>query len=317
MNSPQFTTRDSSTALVSVVIPTKGRPIIVQRAVKSVLNQTLQQLELIVVVDGEDSETVAGLESLNDKRLCILTLPESLGGAEARNIGVRKAHADWIAFLDDDDEWLPNKLERQLACARTSRARLPVVCSAYIGRSDAGDAPFGRRAPVPSEPISDYMFCRMGFSYGENAIATSVLFVPRELMISVPFDPDLRRHQDWDWALRALNTPGAALCYIAEPLSIYNMPENLLRLSEHDDWKYSLNWCRARRNYFTSRAISFFIATECLTRARQGKADYKSIWGLIVAYWSEGRPTFRSALLGLSYVVIPRRLRRLILRFRP
>lgn len=316
MNSSEITTRRDSSVLVSVVIPTKGRPIIVLRAVKSALNQTLRQLEVIVVVDGEDSESVAGLESLSDTRLRVLTLPKSLGGAEARNVGVREAHADWIAFLDDDDEWLPNKLERQLALATAAPAALPVVCSAYIGRSAAGDAPFGRRAPGPNEPVSDYMFCRRGLSYGENAIATSVLFVPRELMLLVPFDSELRRHQDWDWALRALNVPGTALCYINQPLSIYNMPEEHARVSQHDDWKYSLNWCRQRREYFTSKAVSFFIATECFTRARQANASYKSIWELLVAYWSEGQPTFRSALLGLSYLLIPRGLRRFALRFR-
>ena len=317
MNSPQITTRNGASALVSVVIPTRGRPTTLQRAVKSVLNQTLRQLEVIVVVDGEDSESVAGLESLSDARLCILTLPESVGGAEARNIGLRKAHADWIAFLDDDDEWLPNKLERQLACARSAPATFPVVCSAYIGRSSAGDAPFGRRAPIPNEPISDYMFSRKGFSYGENAIATSVLFVPRQLMLSVPFNPELRRHQDWDWALRALNTPGSGLYYIGEPLTIYYMPEKLTRLSEHDDWKYSLNWCRERRQYFTSKATSFFIATECFTRARQAKADLKSIWILMKAFCRDGQPTVRSSLLGLAFLLFPRRLRRFVLSFRP
>jgi glycosyltransferase involved in cell wall biosynthesis len=316
MNSCEITTRNDFLLLVSVVIPTKGRPIIVLRAVKSALNQTLRQLEVIVVVDGEDSESIAGLELLSDTRLRILTLPESVGGAEARNIGVREARADWIAFLDDDDEWLPNKLERQLALAKTAQVPLPVVCSAYIGRSAAGDGPFGRRAPSFNEPVSDYMFCRRGLSYGENAIATSVLFVPRKLMLSVSFDSELRRHQDWDWALRALNVPGTALCYINEPLSIYNMPEEFARLSEHDDWRYSLNWCRQRRKYFTSKAVSFFIATECFTRARQARADYKSIWELLVAYWCEGQPTFRSSLLGLCYLLIPRGLRRFALRFR-
>jgi glycosyltransferase involved in cell wall biosynthesis len=189
MNDSQITTRIDPPALVSVVIPTRGRPKTVPRAVKSALCQSLQQLEVIVVVDGDGSETVAELESLKDPRLCILTLPKPVGGAEARNIGVQTAHADWIAFLDDDDEWLPKKLEYQLACAKAALALLPVVCSAYIGRSTAGDSPFGRRAPVPNEPVSDYMFCRRGFTYGENAIATSVLFVPRELMLSVPFDP--------------------------------------------------------------------------------------------------------------------------------
>jgi glycosyltransferase involved in cell wall biosynthesis len=316
MSNGQIPTRIGPPVRVSVVIPTKGRPGIVQRAVKSALGQTFRQLEVLVVVDGEDSETALALESLNDPRLRIVKLANSVGAAEARNVGVRMAHADWIAFLDDDDEWLAHKLERQFDCAIAAPALLPVVCSAYIGRSAEGDAPFGRRAPVPNEPVSDYMFCRRSLSYGENALATSVLFVPRELMLSVPFDPELRRHQDWDWALRALNTSGVSLYYIADPLSVYYMADGAARLSVHDEWQYSLCWCRERKEFFTPKAFSFFIVTECITRARQAKASFRDIWVLLVAYWREGQPTFKSALLGLGYLIIPRSLRRLMLRFR-
>lgn len=69
MNDSQITTRIEPTALVSVVIPTRGRPKTVQRAVKSALRQSLVQLEVIVVVDGDGSETVAELEALKDPRL--------------------------------------------------------------------------------------------------------------------------------------------------------------------------------------------------------------------------------------------------------
>ncbi len=316
MNPREITAGSATPILVSVVIPTKGRPNLVPRAVKSALAQTLTQLEVIVVLDGDDPETVAVLESLTDIRVRIIPLSNPVGGAEARNIGVQSSHADWIAFLDDDDEWLPNKLERQIACASSATVQFPVVCSAYIARSPEGDSPFGRRAPVSGEPVSEYMFCRRSFRYGENALATSVLLVPKALMLSVRFDPNLRRHQDWDWALRALNAPGTGLYYIAEELSIYHMASDLSRLSGQDGWKESLAWCRDRRELFTPRAISFFIATECITRARQDHAHWKDIGSLLIAFLREGQPTFRSTFLALGYLAISKSLRRLLLRWR-
>ena len=299
---------------VSVVIPTKGRADIVTRAVTSALSQTFREIEVIVIVDGDDPETASTLGLIHDSRLHVVVLPASVGGAAARNVGVRRARADWVAFLDDDDMWLPKKLEVQLQIARQASVQFPVVCCAYLARSGAGDALFGRKAPQIGQPISEYMFCRESLSYGENALATSVLFVPRALMLLVPFDPALKRHQDWDWALRALSVPGSTLLYASEPLSIYSMPDGLERVSSHTDWQSSLAWCRARKALFTPRAVSFFVATECLTRAREAHAGVADLLALIRAYWQEGQPTFRSLRLVLLYCLVPKRLRRALLK---
>jgi len=318
MSSCEVIVPSAPVPLVSVVIPTRARPEVLQRAVRSSLGQTLELVEVIVVIDGDDPKTIVALELLqHDMRLRIVALPQSVGAAEARNVGVRAARSEWIAFLDDDDEWLPRKLEVQLACALTAQAPLPVVCSAYLGRSSSGDELLGRRARSPGELISEYMFCRHGFSYGENAIATSVLFVPRALMLSVPFDPGLKRHQDWDWALRAFDTPGTALYHVAEPLSLYTMPDGSGSMSGHNDWQYSLNWCIERKRFFTPRAMSFFIATECISRAGQANAGFGKIMTLLRDYWREGQPTWRSAALAASYLILSKRLRRFLLTFRP
>src|SRR5437764_416053 len=102
---------------LSVVIPTAGRPALVVRAVGSVLAQTLRDLEVIVVVDGLDPPSEAALAALADPRLRMIVNPRSVGPGEARNVGVAAARAPWVAFLDDDDEWLPEKAARQLAAA--------------------------------------------------------------------------------------------------------------------------------------------------------------------------------------------------------
>lgn len=106
--------KSDNETLISVVVPTHKRPRLLQRAIKSVFNQTYKNFELIVVVDGPDNLTIDTLKKVSDPRLIIIELPQNVGGSGARNAGITAARGEWIAFLDDDDEWLPNKLEKQV-----------------------------------------------------------------------------------------------------------------------------------------------------------------------------------------------------------
>ena len=105
--------------VVSVVIPTRNRPALLLRAVRSALGQTLREIEIIVVVDGEKGhESADAMARLDEDRVRCIVLREQAGGAEARNIGIRNARSAWIALLDDDDEWLPSKLKMQMDAVR-------------------------------------------------------------------------------------------------------------------------------------------------------------------------------------------------------
>jgi glycosyltransferase involved in cell wall biosynthesis len=120
---------------VTVVIPTFNRPALLLRAVESVLRQTFGHFEIVVVIDGLDPASRDVIEQLREPRLRYLELPEKVGGSEARNVGVRSANGRWIALLDDDDEWLPDKLEMQLASAESSQNDGMLVTSRYICRA--------------------------------------------------------------------------------------------------------------------------------------------------------------------------------------
>src|SRR5687768_2514241 len=89
---------------VSVVIPTRARPELVRRAVRSALDQTLRDIEVVVVVDGPDPPTRQTLADIDDSRLRVVELAERGGAPAARNAGVRHARGRWTALLDDDDE---------------------------------------------------------------------------------------------------------------------------------------------------------------------------------------------------------------------
>jgi len=102
--------------MISVVIPTHNRADLLERAVKSVLNQTYKEFEIIVVSDGSSDNTDEVVERLkdNDERIKYISYHPGKGGNVARNTGIEEANYDYIAFLDDDDEWLPEKLQKQI-----------------------------------------------------------------------------------------------------------------------------------------------------------------------------------------------------------
>lgn len=123
-----------SEELISVVIPTFSRPDLLRRSLTSVLNQTYQNLEIIVVDDNvaqpENRQAVRNLvESLGDSRVRLIENRRPLGGAMTRNAGIEAAHSEYIAFLDDDDEYLPERIAKQLERFRTSE--LPNLALVY------------------------------------------------------------------------------------------------------------------------------------------------------------------------------------------
>jgi glycosyltransferase involved in cell wall biosynthesis len=118
--------------LVSVILPTYNRAQVLPRAVDSVLAQTMEDFELLVIDDCSSDGSLAWLQARGDARLRVIRRTGRPGGAApARNLGVRSARAGLIAFQDSDDEWLPRKLERQLAVLRDSGPEVGWVGGAY------------------------------------------------------------------------------------------------------------------------------------------------------------------------------------------
>lgn len=102
---------------ISVVIPTHNRLELLKRALNSVFSQTVQPHEIIIVEDGSTDDTLRFLRSLRDRVVVVQNL-NMRGVSSSRNLGVKKSTGDWIAFLDSDDEWHPEKLEKQCAFIR-------------------------------------------------------------------------------------------------------------------------------------------------------------------------------------------------------
>jgi glycosyltransferase involved in cell wall biosynthesis len=263
-----FRQRDQLTApLVSVVIPTRNRPELLVRALDSALDQSLRDIEVVVVIDGPDIDTLELLHGIEDERLHVLSLHAAVGGAEARNIGVRYSRGRWIAFLDDDDEWFVEKLAFQWNAVSSAVGPWVFVVSKFVERGEDADRVLPGRLPGVKEKFSDYMFSRKGWNSGEGFLQTSTWFVSRELLVQVPFTTGLKRCQDLDWLLHAATLPTTQVVVVPEVLAIFHHEDSRERVSRTPDWKFLYDWGVANRRYFTSRAFSFFIATYCVPSA--------------------------------------------------
>jgi glycosyltransferase involved in cell wall biosynthesis len=294
------------TPLASAVIPTRNRPELVCRAVRSVLTQTIREIECIVVIDGPDAATLHALKEIDDPRLRVIALADSVGGCEARNLGARAARGEWVALLDDDDEWLPFRLEKQLAAAADSPEPVTMVVSRFLDRGE-GDADLLRPHIFPREgqPISDFLWCEVSYLGGIAGFPqTSTWLLRRDFLLDVPFTKGLKVLQDLDWLLRGYGHQRMRVVFIAEPLTIFHNDQARHRVTKRIDWEYCRQWAMANRHLFTAKAFGFFLVIYCLNPAAQQGATWPELRRLLQETWSFGKITPKLLTLCLLYVCV-------------
>lgn len=296
--------------LVSAVIPTRSRPALLARAVRSALRQTWPRMEVIVVVDGDGETAASHLQPLADPRLRVIFLPGACGGSAARNAGVRAACGDWIAFLDDDDEWHPEKIERQMRAAVASRDWFPIVTCRLIAQSPSSSRVLPRRVYQAPQPAADYLFCRSGLFDPGGLMQTSTLLAPRDLLLAIPFREGLAMHQDWDWIIQADAHEGVGIVMLRTPLVTWRVEDDRGSVGRNPSWQTSLAWIREIRPLISPRAFSAFVAVQCAWRAQRSRADLRARADILRAFLLEGHPGWRSLLHFLFFSVLPTRLRR-------
>ncbi|WBO20831.1 glycosyltransferase family 2 protein [Sphingomonas abietis] len=292
--------------LVSVVIPTFGRPELVCRAVRTALAQTVHDIEVIVVVDGDDPATRGALATIPDERLRVIAHAANRGAGAARDTGAAAAASDWIALLDDDDEWLPDKLAAQLAAAPAEPALL-MTLSRVVGTAGA----FVRPGEAYDEriPVDEWLFDRRTWTKGgESFLQSSSLMVPRALFGLIRF-ADMKQHDDWEFVVRAVKQHGHRLVTVAEPLVIYHVPDARLSLSRTHTWRRSISWALSLRAIMTERAMSgFFLTVAAQMAASFGQRD--GFAPLLAAARRYGRPTPKQLFAFAYFYASPVRLRR-------
>jgi len=259
--------------LVSAVIPTRARPQLVVRAVKSALAQTWRNMEVVVVADGADPETMAALQTVKDYRLNVVALHECVGGSEARNIGARLAKGAWVALLDDDDEWLEEKVEKQMAAASGLGDENVLIACQFIHRAEGvPDMVRPRRMPRAGEPIVEFMFDYLCYFQTSTMLCSTKLFrrIPFQHSTNLLFD-------DIDWFLRLNKDSQVQFRAVAEPLSIYYDPAQRKTVSGNYNWRDRIEWGRTRREIIGAKSYARFIVGSCASRASQERAGIRGL----------------------------------------
>jgi glycosyltransferase involved in cell wall biosynthesis len=186
---------------ISVILPTRNRATLLRRAMDSVLGQSFHDLELIVVDDASTDSTPQLLAACSDSRLRILRREHNRGAAAARNWALSEARGEWVAFQDDDDLWLVQRLETQWAAVSANPGCEWSLCS-YVRLDQGYERLIGGREYydqlMPEAGIGDE-----GPDW--SLIATPGWLVRRSVLEAEGgFDERMRSWDDWELALRLL-----------------------------------------------------------------------------------------------------------------
>ncbi len=207
--------------LVTVIIPVYNRQYTIRRAIDSVLKQTYKNIELIIVDDCSTDATVNIIKEYKDKRICLICLIKNQGANFARNRGIEKAKGEFIAFQDSDDEWLADKLEKQISCMLKEKLKAsfcPYIL--YEGKQNS-------IIPNDYQNIELYQNKLEEKLKRGNIVGTPTLVVKKEVFFQIGmFDEKMKRLQDYEFIIRFVKN--YKLGYIYQPLvKAYRMEKSI------------------------------------------------------------------------------------------
>jgi glycosyltransferase involved in cell wall biosynthesis len=239
--------------LVSVIIPVFNRAEAVIEAVRSVANQSFTDWE-IIVVDDCSSETLPqeDLDIAAGRKVRIIRHEKNQGAGAARNTGIHAAAGHYISFLDSDDEWAREKLNRQMAIVTTDPDPGSLFCVTQTlicrnGRTRVRP----ERAVAPDEDWGEYLYVADGFAQ------TNSFLLSRELAQKILFAPNIK-HQDHLFFLRA-GALGARYRLIMEPLNIWHNDSRSDRISMSPNLERSRRFLAEATNLLTEKARTAFL----------------------------------------------------------
>lgn len=304
---------------VSVVIPTTLRPEL-GRAVQSVLIQSVgrRHVEVVVVVDApaEPQElrvlrTELGLYETD----IVVATGGGRGGGAARRLGTELATGDWTAYLDDDDEWHSNKLADQLAVAGSfgaSADKIILSCRVWQKTPESAESTIVPLTTIRSgQQVAEYLFHRRRPSIQRASLYTSTFLAPSTLARAVSWRSDLRRHQDWDWIMRAENL-GATVVQLDEPLVTIWTGTNG-SISASSDWESSLSWATDLRLDWPEGALADFLTAQTLRYALHARSPQGVRKTILAIAKTRQLPSFSCLVIAAGGLVNRQVLEKLLL----
>lgn len=289
--------------LVSVVIPTNRRYDVVLDAVRSALQQTVRDIEVIVVSDGPDPDKRALIETVDDPRVHYCEAPRTGRPGATRNAGIRRARGTWVALLDDDDLWHPHKIEQQLDIA-SRFAGEPLVVSAVERESGVTGVVTYRPARVEMRPV-EIQTCLFSLLH---SVHTSTLMARRELFVAYPMDEHLRAHEDWQWLIDVEQGARAQLVVAPEVLCERRVLGD--GISQSPSFAHTRSWYE-RNRHVLRHATWRRLVVELSGRAARARA-FKAIPWLVGELASRGGASVPMYLHAAAFWVVPARARRML-----
>ncbi|MBG9989997.1 glycosyltransferase family 2 protein [Pseudoalteromonas sp. NZS37] len=232
--------------LVSVIVPFFSKCYFdLDIPIKSVLEQSYKDIEIIIIDDRSPVSAVKCINRYkNDERVKILKNTSNLGGGISRNVGIKESKGKYIAFLDHDDKWYPDKIMKQLMFFKSlnveNQDENVVVYSKCRVIDDEIDYIVPKRGILKNEKVSDYIFHSLGL------IQTSGIFLEKSLALKAPFH-DLKRHQDYQLCF-SLEEIGSHFYILDEPLY------DFIQIPKKNDYVFSQKWFELYERYFTKRS---------------------------------------------------------------
>lgn len=223
---------------ISCVIITHNRVELLKRAVNSVINQTYRNLEIIVVDDASDDGTRVYGESLirSGVKYTYISKDESKGGNHARNLGIENSTGEYVAFLDDDDYWLPDKIEKQVKYAKEH----PEIGMIYGGLYYEFDNKLLNYKSLPNPEYQGDLIEKELFI--SPFASTITLFAKRSILQEIGgFDVNMRYWQEYELEIRLMQK--TLVGFIPDVIAVVNRQGSVKRLtSQYDNWEKSVDY---------------------------------------------------------------------------
>lgn len=230
---------------ISVVIPTYNRSEVIGKAIASVLGQTVQDFEIIVVDDGSNDDTEAVVSRIGDPRI-VYTKQANGGGSRARNRGIDEAKGRYIAFLDSDDSFLPAHLETMLPLVEGG-GKIVAYSQVIVDRQQGKSYLKPPYAIHPAQEMAEYLCCTRGF------VQTSTVVLPADIARNVRFKEGLPFGQDTDFAIR-LSLDGCRFVMAPRPSVVWNDGFDPSRVSARRKGAKNIPWIEGLRPLISPRA---------------------------------------------------------------
>lgn len=249
-------------SLVSIITPLYNSERYIEQCILSAQNQTYKLWELIIIDDSSDDASleIAKLFAKNDPRIKITNFSENRGAAHCRNIATEMAKGEFISFLDADDYWHPQKLEKQVQFMQENSCQ--VSYTSYVKVDENGKA-LKRILAMPDLSFQKQL---------RNNYIGNLTGMYNARKLGKIFSPNLRKRQDWAVWLEAIERSGESALGLQEDLGYYRINKNSLSANKLQLIKHNFNFYKQHLDYSYPKAtfaMFFFFWEYFIVRRRQ------------------------------------------------